>query len=630
MPTTLKPRSAKKARPVPASKPASPVAAGIVAASAQPDPGQMLNRVVAETAALVPNGVAAALLARPDSSRYTAVMFAGGKPLHIDEVVTIDSDSILRDSGERIPLLRGEGLTGPGGAGTAEGSAKKPSRKKGAAAPAVSVCIELCGRVIGELVLFDAPRKKAELTALVEQMAKLAASVAPAAAIVRAETVDTQLTELGAIVDVGQVLTGLLDMDDVLSYVVYLAESLVAGHSALVALLNEDGSEFTIHNATGTFRPFENEIVSIDRGILGWVVKNGTAAVLPDLPTNPHRFAFGEGFGPGVVVPILSVGRVIGAFMVARVPGSRAFPAESAAVLQQMAAYAAIAISNAQIHRQQVEVATALRKQATELEQAYGELNRSQEQLLIAEKMAALGRVTAGIAHEINSPLGGVSNSLMAVKGFIGEYQASIDDPDITSEDHRAIAEDMLNALGTAESALTKVAQFVKSIKSQTRAGEGGSTQFDPATEIDSTIVLLQHELKRRKVAVFTELDRGHKLTGDQGKFGVLIQNLISNAIDAYAGDPGEVWIRLKTVREDLIISVQDSGCGIPEEIRSRIFDYLFTTKDVGKGTGLGLAMVHSVVHTNFRGKIDLESEVGVGTTFTITIPLTQEPNHGA
>jgi signal transduction histidine kinase len=315
---------------------------------------------------------------------------------------------------------------------------------------------------------------------------------------------------------------------------------------------------------------------------------------------------------------------------VARVPGARAFPAESAAVLQQMAAYAAIAISNAQIHRQQVEVATTLRKQAAELEQAYGELNRSQEQLLIAEKMAALGRVTAGIAHEINSPLGGVSNSLMAVKGFIGEYQASIDDPEITSEDHRAIAEDMLNALGTAEGALTKVAQFVKSIKSQTRAGEGGSTQFDPGAEIDSTIVLLQHELKRRKVAVFTELDRGQQLTGDQGKFGVLIQNLISNAIDAYGGEPGEVWIRMKADKGNLIIAVQDSGCGIPEDIRSRIFDYLFTTKDVGKGTGLGLAMVHSVVHTNFRGSIDLESEVGVGTTFTITIPLTQEPNHGA
>lgn len=580
-------------------------------------PAELLQQVVTETAALIESGVAAILLARPATARYTAVVFAGSSPLHIDEVVTIENDCLERDSGERIPLRRA-------------GAPAKRGGRKGAADSALSVSIELCGSVIGELVLFGGSLKKAEATAVALRMTELAAIAAPAASIVRAETVDTQLTELGAIVEVGQVLTGLLDMDDVLSYVVYLAESLVAGHSALVALLKEDGQDFAILNAIGGFHQFENNTVSIDRGVLGWVVKNGRPAVVPDLPTNPYGFAFGEGFGPGVVVPILSVGRVIGAFMVARVPGSRAFPVESAAVLQQMAAYAAIAISNAEIHRQQVEVAATLRKQAAELEQAYGELNRSQEQLLIAEKMAALGRVTAGIAHEINSPLGGVMNSLMAVRGFIGEYQASIDDPDITGEDHRGIAGDMLNALGTAEGALAKVAQFVKSIKSQTRAGEGGSTIFDPAAEVDATIVLLQHELRRRKVGVFAEMERGLKLSGDQGKFGVLIQNLISNGVDAYGGEPGEIWVHLRSEENQLIIAVRDSGCGIPENIRSRIFDYLFTTKDVGKGTGLGLAMVHSVVHTNFRGKIDLESEVGAGTTFTITIPLTQEPNHGA
>jgi signal transduction histidine kinase len=111
----------------------------------------------------------------------------------------------------------------------------------------------------------------------------------------------------------------------------------------------------------------------------------------------------------------------------------------------------------------------------------------------------------------------------------------------------------------------------------------------------------------------------------------MVIQNLISNAVDAYDGKPGEIWIRLSVKDNRIRLSVEDQGSGIPEEVRGKIFDYLFTTKDVGKGTGLGLSMVHSVITTTFQGELELDTEVGRGTTFTVLIPLTPNgTDHGA
>jgi signal transduction histidine kinase len=144
---------------------------------------------------------------------------------------------------------------------------------------------------------------------------------------------------------------------------------------------------------------------------------------------------------------------------------------------------------------------------------------------------------------------------------------------------------------------------------------------FDPAEEVAGTITLLHHELRNRNVTLHTVVEPDLKLIGDPGKFSLILQNLLTNAIDAYEGAAGEVWVRLLADGDSLRLEVQDFGCGIPEEIRGKIFDYLFTTKDVGQGTGLGLAMVHSIVTTNFDGRLDFHSEVGKGTTFLITFP---------
>lgn len=439
------------------------------------------------------------------------------------------------------------------------------------------------------------------------------------------EVMRQQLVETNAIVEVGQVLTGLLAMEDVLSYVVYLAESLVRGHCATIALLDDERQNLILKNSTGNLRESEGLKVPVDSSLMGWVIQNGEAAMTPSLSDDPRSFQIGSRQGPAVVVPVQINGETIGAFLVARLEGAELLTHADASTLQKMASYAAIAIQNARLYREQTDAAATLRTQAEELQRAYEHVEKSQEQLLLAEKMAALGRITAGIAHEINSPLGGIMNAIRTARGYVDEYKASAGDPEITADDHIAIATDIVRSLDLAEAGASKVAQFVRSIKGQTRAGEGNTTTFDPAAEIDTTVTLLQHELRKKRVAVFTELQSGLQLTGEQSKFTSVIQNLITNSVDAYDGREGEIWVRLRKVEEQLEMEVEDKGSGIPEHIRTRIFDYLFTTKDVGKGTGLGLAMVHSIMTSTFKGQITLQSEVGVGTKFTLTFPLIKQ-----
>jgi signal transduction histidine kinase len=308
--------------------------------------------------------------------------------------------------------------------------------------------------------------------------------------------------------------------------------------------------------------------------------------------------------------------------MVTRAEGAPAPSDVDIDALRKLAGYASIAIDNAQLYREQTELSAALRAQTEELTRAYAELRESQERLVVSEKMAALGRITAGIAHEINSPLGGILNCLQLASSYAGEYESSIGDPEVTSEDHGAIAHDLLEAIRMAEAATRKVAQFVRTIKGQTRTGEEEvHAPFDVAEEIEGVVTLLGHELRNRNVLVKTEVEPGLSLVGDRGKFSLILQNLVNNAIDAYESAEGEVWVRMSQSGESLVLAVSDQGCGIPEAIRPRIFDYLFTTKDVGKGTGLGLSIVHSIVTSNFNGDISVESQPAVGTTFTIRFP---------
>jgi signal transduction histidine kinase/ABC-type sugar transport system substrate-binding protein len=257
------------------------------------------------------------------------------------------------------------------------------------------------------------------------------------------------------------------------------------------------------------------------------------------------------------------------------------------------------------------------------LEGAYRALQESQERLLVAEKMAALGRVTAVLAHEMNTPLAAARAALLELEKLIEEYRASVDDPSVTPGDHRDISAAMLRARDLAARTTEQAAGFVRSVKAQTGAMRPGErVRFDLAPVIRNCVQELGYALERGKCSVAFKPPEGPvEALGSPGRLNQVLANLINNAIDASAPAGGVIALRLFGGPAGAELQVSDGGCGIAPENLRRIFDPLFTTKPFGRGTGLGLTILHDIVTSDFNGTVEVSSKVGKGSTFTLRFP---------
>lgn len=272
-------------------------------------------------------------------------------------------------------------------------------------------------------------------------------------------------------------------------------------------------------------------------------------------------------------------------------------------------------------------LAVEVRARTEELERALTTLQNNQQQLVTSEKMASLGKLTAGIAHEMNTPLSAMRSSLDELGKLVTEYHDSIGDKDVNDEDHQAIAKDMQKAIEIATRAGDKASKFVRSIKSQTRdMGARDKQVFDIVHVVEETALLLSHAFRAARCELKLDLQlRPALVMGIPDRLAQVFTNLATNAMDAMEPAGGTVVLRLEGVGSEIVISVSDQGSGIPEANLVKIFDPLFTTKPVGKGTGLGLTIIHDIVRGDFGGLIEVESQVGVGTTFRIRLPAVKE-----
>jgi signal transduction histidine kinase len=418
--------------------------------------------------------------------------------------------------------------------------------------------------------------------------------------------------------EIGHALAEAGARDEVLALVRRAAEAIVEGPYAAIALPGPDGAGLTVTSASDALR-----------GLLGTTVREdgvGIAPVEEGAPQAPRPALEVTGWpreaAPPFSATLESRGRPIGLLLAARERDAAPPAAETVAKLRALALHASVVIDNLRLEEEVAALTEAAERLSRQLESAYRDIAAGHERLLISEKLAGLGRVTAGIAHEINSPLGSILTCLQLATSYAQEYRASSLDPDVRPQDHLGIAEDMLETLALAENATRRVAHFVRTIKGQTRMEGDRISAFNPAEEVDCTLLLLRHALTDGRVEVSLDLDRSLALRGDRTKFTVIVQNLVSNAVDACEERPGEVRVRLFRSGDSAVLEVADSGCGIAPEIRSRIYDYLFTTKEVGRGTGLGLSLVHDIVTSHFRGSIDFQSDPGFGTTFMVALPL--------
>jgi two-component system NtrC family sensor kinase len=265
-------------------------------------------------------------------------------------------------------------------------------------------------------------------------------------------------------------------------------------------------------------------------------------------------------------------------------------------------------------------LAVELERSNAELQEANRRLKETQAHLIHSEKMASLGQLVAGIAHEINNPLAFVLNNLFIVEsgldGLGQEMMTQLSEPSLKK------LRKARDRLGEMKVGLDRVKELVLDLRTFSRLDEGEFKTIDVGEAIDAVLLLLNHKIERR-ILVQKQHLAVRALHCYAGKLQQVLMNLIGNAVDATPGE-GTIFITTSQSCGSFLISIRDTGHGIPESIRSKIFDPFFTTKPIGHGTGLGLAISYSIVQDH-GGSIELRSEEGVGTEFIVKIPLDLE-----
>ncbi|MEW6501617.1 MAG: ATP-binding protein [Thermodesulfobacteriota bacterium] len=289
---------------------------------------------------------------------------------------------------------------------------------------------------------------------------------------------------------------------------------------------------------------------------------------------------------------------------------------------------------NDELEQRVLERTGELAQKNREMEHAYTRLKETQEQILQQEKMASVGQLAAGVAHEINNPMGFIASNLGSLArylerltAFIGALEARLggqQDEELAALRRKLkidyIMADSRQLVAESLEGADRVKKIVQGLKNFSRADQAERLVADINACLDSTLDIVWNELKY-KCDVKKEYGTLPLTVCNPQQLNQVFVNLLVNAAQAIERR-GEIRIKTWADSDRIHVSVADNGCGIPRESIKRIFEPFYTTKEVGKGTGLGLSIAYDIVVKNHKGDIEVESEEGRGTTFTVSIPL--------
>lgn len=253
------------------------------------------------------------------------------------------------------------------------------------------------------------------------------------------------------------------------------------------------------------------------------------------------------------------------------------------------------------------------------------QLKSNQSMLMERERLASLGQLIGGIAHNLKTPIMSISGATEGLSDLIKEYDASIDDPEVNSQDHHDIAKDMHSWVVKIKDYTEYMSDIITTVKGQAVAlSNEEDISFTVGELLKRVNILMKHELKNAIIYlnIAMKTDENTLIHGDVNSLVQVINNMISNSIQAYEGKTEQnIDLVVEKLDNNLHISVKDYACGLPKKVKDKLFKEMITTK--GKnGTGLGLYMSYSTIKAHFNGNITVDSEINKGTTFTIILPL--------
>ncbi|MEG3847643.1 PAS domain S-box protein [Microcoleus sp. herbarium19] len=303
------------------------------------------------------------------------------------------------------------------------------------------------------------------------------------------------------------------------------------------------------------------------------------------------------------------------------------------------------------VEEERAAAAARDRQKSQELQTALRELQQTQMQLVQTEKMSSLGQVLAGIAHEINNPVGFVAGNLCHVRGYVLDlleivqmYREQYPNPPVKIQkqaediDLDFLAEDLPKLLNSMQTGCERIVEIIQTLRNFSRTDEAKIKQADIHEGLESTLLMLNSRLKAKAnwqgIEVVKEYGDLPKIKCHPGLLNQVFMNILANAMDALEESSSQtkntanstcptITIKTETIdNKSICIRIKDNGPGIPQDNIVRLFDPFFTTKPVGKGTGLGLSISHQIVVEKHGGKLQCLSEPGKGTEFIIEIPI--------
>ena len=326
-----------------------------------------------------------------------------------------------------------------------------------------------------------------------------------------------------------------------------------------------------------------------------------------------------------------------------------AFKSDRVEILNLLCSQAAISLENARLYGRSQQM-------ASNLQQALADLQQAQLQLVQKEKMATLGNLVAGVAHEINNPVGFIGGNINVAREQLRDlleilslYQENASVPEQIAEQIEAldleyIAEDFPKLIASMQTGCDRIRNISTSLRTFSRTDTDKKTEFNLHEGLDSTLLILKYRLKANEQRPAIEIVKKY---GDipevkcyAGQLNQVFMNLLANAIDALdESNEGKTFSQIEKApncitihtefseeKQSIIVGITDNGTGMPEAVKAKIFEQGFTTKEVGKGTGLGMAIARQIVEEKHGGAISCISELGKGTEFIISLPLTEVP----
>ncbi|MCC3448322.1 MAG: AAA family ATPase [Microcoleus sp. PH2017_29_MFU_D_A] len=480
--------------------------------------------------------------------------------------------------------------------------------------------------------------------------------------VTRTNTGSTTSNSLGDFLDVAtfikssQAINSEIVLDNLLTKLItIILENAAAQKVALLLLKDNKLYIEAVGNSTDTQAtvlrsiPFENS-QDLPVSAINYVFRTQKPLVLDDAtvtaPFNADAYIREFEIKSILCLPVIYQSQLQGIIYLENKLAAAAFTADRVEVLKVLVSQVAIAIENARLYAREQE-------KSQQLEKSFAELQQAQLQLIQGEKMSSLGNLVAGVAHEINNPVGFISGNITEATAAVGDlishlrlYQEEVLDPsskiaqDAEDIDLEYLIEDLPKMLGSMKVGCDRIRNISTSLRTFSRGDTRQKVSADIHEGIDSTLMILQHRLKanpgRPLIQVVKEYGNIPKVKCYLGQLNQVFMNLLANAIDCFDEfNRGRSYASVEAVpntiaiithvspdNNSVVIRIKDNGGGMSPDVRAKIFDHLFTTKGVGKGTGLGLSISRQIVEETHGGKLTCESVLGAGTEFAIEVPI--------